>query len=149
MTWALWLTGAAVALIWTTLLRLSVRLVAKKADNGWDNAIGYGVVTALMWFPLEWIFGLRSLPLLVFFPFALWTIQTLTLRWIYEIRTLHAWLLGLVHSLISTVVISTLTMAAGAVAAYVLYGKIVSDPMFLIRTILRLIGIDLPLDFPF
>lgn len=145
MSWALVVAAAVVALVWTLTLRLSVRLLARKADNGWDNAVGYGVVTLLLGLPLRWLFGTHSLVLIALSPLLIWGAQVVALKWIYEVSALHAWLLGLVHGLISTFVIGTLTVAAGAVAAYVLYGRIVADPMILVRLILRLIGIELPI----
>ncbi|MCA9555883.1 MAG: hypothetical protein KC933_37995 [Myxococcales bacterium] len=145
MSWALFAAAAVVALIWTLTLRLSVRVVANKADNGWDNAIGYGVVTLLLGVPLRWFFGTHSVLLIALSPLLIWGAQVLALKWIYELRPLHAWLLGMVHGLISTFFIGTVTVAAGAVAAYVIYGRIVADPMILVRLILRLIGIELPI----
>lgn len=146
MTWALWTTAAIVAITWTLCLRLSVRLVAKGADNGWDNAIGYGVASLLLWVPLKWMFDGHHWALMTLFPGLLWLGQTVALRWIYELKTLRAWLLGLVHALIASLVIGTMTMTAGAIAAYLLYGRIVSDPLWLIGIILRLIGIELPFE---
>lgn len=146
MTWALWTTAAIVAITWTLCLRLSVRLTAKGADNGWDNAIGYGVATLMLWVPLKWMFDGHHWALMSIFPALLWAGQTFALRWIYELKLLRAWLLGLVHAVIASVVIGTMTMAAGAVAAYLLYGRIVSDPLWLIGIILRLIGIELPFE---
>lgn len=145
MSWALFAAAALVALIWTLTLRLSVRMVAKTADNGWDNALGYGVVTLLMGIPLRWLFGTHSWLLIALSPLLIWAAQVVALKWIYELRPLHAWLLGVLHGLISTFCIGTVTVAAGAVAAYVLYGRIVADPMILVRLILRLIGVELPI----
>ena len=148
MTWALYTTAAVVAIAWTLCLRLSVRLVAKTADNGWDNALGYGLATVLLWLPLKWMFDGHHWALMTIFPGLLWAGQTVALRWIYEIRLLRAWLLGVVHALIAGVVVGSMAVTAGAIAAYVLYGRIVSDPLWLIGLILRLIGIELPFDLP-
>lgn len=148
MSWALWTTALVVATLWTLCLRFSVRFVAKGADNGWDNAIGYGVATVLMWVPLKWMFDGHHWALVTLFPGLLWAGQTLALRWIYEVRLLRAWVLGVVHALVAGAVIGTTASIAGAIAAYILYGRIVSDPLWLIQLLLRLIGIELPFTLP-
>lgn len=148
MTWALITTVVVVSLVWTLSLRLSVRLVAKGADNGWDNAIGYGVATLMLWLPLDWMFRGHHWALLSVFPLGLWVGQTIALKWIYELKALRAWLLGMVHALLAGTLIGSLAVGAGAVAAYILYGRIVSDPWWLISLLLRLIGIELPFDLP-
>lgn len=145
MTWALWSAAAVVAIVWTLSLRFSVRLLAKDADNGWDNAIGYGLATLALWIPLKMLFEGHHWALLSIFPGLMWLGQTFALKWIYEVRTLRAWGIGLLHGLFAGTTITGLTVAAGAVAAYILYGRIVSDPMWLIALILRLIGIELPI----
>lgn len=144
MTTAAWVAFAIVAIVSTLLLRLTVRLLAKEADNGWDNALTYGITTAILAFPVGWmlkagVFWAALAPALV------WTVQTTALTFIYEVRALRAWGIGVVHTVLVTMATTTLALAAALVAAYVLYGKIISDPMFLIRLILRLIGIELPL----
>jgi hypothetical protein len=144
MSWALWSAAATVAIVYTLTLRLSIRLMAKDADNGWDNALGYGVVTILMWVPLKGIFEGHHWALMSIFPLMLWLGQTFALKWIYELRTMRAWGIGLLHGIVSGTIITGLTITAGAVAAYLLYGRIVSDPMWLISLVLRLIGIELP-----
>ncbi|MCK6544990.1 hypothetical protein L6R52_03925 [Myxococcota bacterium] len=143
LTTAAWIAFAIVAILSTLLLRLSVRVVAKGADNGWDNALAYGVVTLLLAFPVGWLIGAGWIGAL-FAPLVVWIVQTVALRLIYEVPPLRAWALGVVHALLTTITVTSLTITAGLVAAYILYGKIISDPMFLIRLILRLIGIELP-----
>ena len=147
MTTAFWIAVATVALIWLLLLRVSVRLVGRALDNGWDNAIAYGVATSLLVIPVQWLIGTRSW-LIVMVPLVVWVGQTLALRVIYETRTIKAALLGTVHFLMTSLVVGCVTVITGAVAAYLLYGKIVSDPLWLIMLVLRLLGIDLPFDRP-
>lgn len=148
MSWFVIGIAALVGLVYASTLRLTVRLVGKGADNGWDNAIGYLVVTALMWVPLQHMLGTRHWLFIASAPLVLWTAQLVSLKWIYEVRALHAGLIGFVHGLISTFAIGTLTFVSGVVAVYILYGKIVSDPMIVIRFVLGLIGIELPFDIP-
>ena len=53
MTIALWISLATLVLIAAVTLKLTVRLLAPKIDNGWDNAIGYVLASALLFlFPV-------------------------------------------------------------------------------------------------
>ena len=144
---AFWITLGAVAALHAGLLRLTVPVVAKKADNGWDNAFAYVVVTGLMaYFPMRWMFESDSV-LLTFFALPLcWVAQTVTLKTLYETTLVRAWLLGVFHTVVSACVTTALTLIAGVIAAYIMYGKIISDPMRLVRLLLQLIGIELPVD---
>lgn len=147
MTTAFWIAATTVAVLWILLLRVSVRVLGKSLDNGWDNAIGYAIATGLLAIPVHWMVGTRSwLVLLV--PLVVLVGQTLALRVIYEIHTAKAVLLGAFHFAVTSLVVGGLTIIAGAVAAYVLYGKIISDPLWLVMLVLRLIGIELPFEAP-
>lgn len=143
-TAAVWVL-ALIAILTILLLRATVRLLARSADNGWDNAIAYSIVSAALVTLLGWIAGSGGLLFLLVAPLLCWAAQTYALHFIYEVRLLHAWMIGVTHAFLVTVVVSSLTLAAAVVAAYILYGRIISDPMFLIRLILRLIGIELPI----
>jgi hypothetical protein len=143
LTTAAWISFALVAIISTLLLRLTVRVLAKTADNGWDNALAYGAVNLVLAVALNWIFHSGSYFLIAIAPLLIWAAQTIALVVIYEMRALRAWAVGIVHALITTTVVTGLALTAAMVAAYILYGKIISDPMFLIRLILRLIGIEI------
>ncbi len=132
-----------VAAIHVLTLRLSVRLVARTADNAWDNALGYLVVTGLLWYPLSWAYQggwwwLLALPPL----FACVLVAALSA--IYQVSARRAAALGLVHAALASVVTTAVAVSAGAVAAYVIYGKIIADPRILLRLVLRLIGIEPP-----
>jgi hypothetical protein len=144
LTVAAWIAFALVALISTVLLKLSVRVLAKSADNGWDNAISYGVVTLLLAIPVSWMLRSGSWFLWGLAPMFVWAVQTWALKVIYEIKATRAWLLGMAHTFVVSTTVSILALGVAIVACYILYGKIISDPMFLIRLILRLIGIELP-----
>ena len=143
LTTAAWISFAIVAIVSTLLLRLTVRVMAKTADNGWDNALAYGAVTLVLAVALNWIFHSGSYFLIALAPLLVWTVQTIALVMIYEVRALRAWFIGMVHALATTTVVTGMALTAAVVAAYILYGKIISDPMFLIRLILRLIGIEI------
>lgn len=150
MATAAWIAALVTAACFVLLLKLTVRLVGRKAlDNGWDNALAYTVATTALALAVRWVIGTRSWLLIGLSPMFLWIGQTIALKLIYEIKTKTAVLIGITHTAVTTTVLSGLTMAAGVVAAYLLYGKIISDPMFLIRLILRLIGIwEGPLEVP-
>jgi ABC-type spermidine/putrescine transport system permease subunit II len=77
-------------------------------------------------------------------PLVLWLGQVITLRIFYELSLGRAMLLGIVHSMLTGLISTVLALIAGAIAAYVIYGKIISDPLILLRLILRLIGIEPP-----
>jgi hypothetical protein len=142
MTAALWITTALIALLASVLMKLSVRVVARSADNGWDNAIAYVVTTALvLYFPVRWMMTSGSWAWIALAPALVWIVQTVTLRVFYELSLGRAWVLGLVHTLTTAAVTSALSLVVAVIAAYIMYGRIISDPMILIRIILRLIGI--------
>ena len=145
LTAAAWITFAVVTLVWVLMLKGTVRLLGRgRIDNGWDNALAYAMVTALLAIPVRWMLGSDSWILMSLVPIFVWIAQTIAIKVIYEVKPLLAWSIGMVHAVFSSFVVGTLTLTAGFVAAYILYGKIISDPMFLVRLILRLIGIDLP-----
>lgn len=139
---AIWIASALAAVIWLLTLRLSVRLMGKELDNGWDNAIGYGIVSFLALSTALSLLGGGWLAVLG--PVILWTVQTGALRFIYEVRTLKAILLGLLHTALFSAAAGGTAVAAGAIAIYLMYGKIISDPMVILKIILRWLGIDWP-----
>src|SRR5882724_3737011 len=98
LTIAAWVTFGLIAIISTLLLKLTIRVVAKSSDNGWDNALAYGVVTLLMAIPLSWMLKSGSWILYGMAPLFVWAAQTIALRVIYQVATLRAWAIGLVHS---------------------------------------------------
>lgn len=148
MATAFWIAFTLVAIVWTLVLRLTVRFTAKNADNGWDNAIAYGVATLLLSVPIRWLFSQHDWWWWTLAPVVLWIGQTWSLKTIYELRTLHAWLIGVVHGVVTSITVSVLTCFAGVIAAYIMYGRIVADPMILVRLVLRLIGIEWPFELP-
>ncbi len=141
MLTAAWITAIVTALLWVLLLKGTVRVFGRGADNGWDNALAYAVVTILLFFPAKWMIGSRSLILISLAPAVVWAGQLIGLKVIYEIKALHALLIGATHTVVTSAVVTGLALVAGVVAAYVMYGKIIADPMILIRLILRLIGL--------
>ncbi|MEM7676171.1 MAG: hypothetical protein AAF449_09230 [Myxococcota bacterium] len=137
-----WISTAFAAFIWLLTLRLSVRLVDRGIDNGWDNAIGYAIVSALA---LSAVWSTLAGPWLVILgPFVLWAVQTGAIMFIYEVRPLTALGLGLLHLALFSTAATVSTVVAGAIAIYLLYGKIVSDPLVILRSILRWLGFDWP-----
>src|SRR5262245_28758246 len=126
LTIAFWVSLGLVSLISTLMMRLSIRLFAKKADNGWDNAVGYVLVSGLiLYFPVRWMLGSGSWALIALAPMLTWIVQTLTVKVFYEVSTFHAWLLGVVHTLATTFVTTTIAFGVGVVLAYILYGQII------------------------
>lgn len=145
LTAAAWITFILVTLVWVLMLRGTVRVLGGgRLDNGWDNALAFGLVTALLAIPVRWMFQADSWLLTLLIPPFVWVSQTIALKVIYEVKPLLAVAIGIVHGLVSSFVVGTMTLTAGFIAAYIMYGKIISDPMFLVRLILRLIGIELP-----
>lgn len=141
MATAAWVSLAIVALLWILLLRVTVRFFGKGADNGWDNALGYAVATVLLVLGAQWAFGTGSWLLIAVLPLLAWAGQTFSLKAIYEVSIARAWILGVIHTVVTSVVVTSLALTAGAVAAYILYGKIIADPKYLLWLILRLIGL--------
>ncbi len=142
MVTAAWIAGIVTVGTWVLLLRLTVRVFGRgKLDNGWDNALAYGVVSALMLFPVKWMIGSKSLILISLIPAVIWAGQLIALKVIYEVKALHALLIGATHAAVSTAILGALTVVAGFIVAYVTYNKIITDPMILVRLILRLIGL--------
>jgi hypothetical protein len=139
-----WITFGLVALLWVVMLRGTVRLCGGgRLDNGWDNAFAYAVVTGLLAIPVRWMFTSHSFILMAMIPVFVWASQTIAIKMIYEVKVLLAFAIGIVHAIAASFVVGTMTLTAGLIAAYIMYGKIISDPMFLVRLILRLIGIEL------
>lgn len=141
MVTAAWIAATATALCWVLLLRLTIRVFGRGADNGWDNALAYAVATVVLFFPARWMIGSRSLLLISLAPALVWAGQIVALKVIYEVKALRALMIGATHTVVTSAVVSTLALATGVVVAYVMYGKIISDPMILIRILLRLIGL--------
>ncbi|MEL7368842.1 MAG: hypothetical protein AAFN74_08030 [Myxococcota bacterium] len=137
-----WIATALIALIWLLTLRVSVRLIDRNIDNGWDNAIGYAMVSALT-LSAAWSL-LGSGWFIIVAPFLLWAVQTGAVMFIYEVRPLTALGLGLLHTALFGTAAMASTVVAGAIAIYLLYGKIVSDPLVILRIILRWLGFDWP-----
>ncbi len=145
MTLAFWIAVAVMALVSVLTLRGTVAVIAKRADNGWDNAITYVLVTGLvLFFPCRWMVGSGAWIWMVLAPVVCWVVQVIAVRWIYELNPLHSWMVAVTHTVFSTVANVSVAIGAGVVAAYILYGQIISDPVRIIRIILRLIGIEPP-----
>jgi hypothetical protein len=146
LTIAAWVTFGLVAVISALLLRLTVRIVAKESDNGWDNAIAYSVATLLLGYVVFLLVRTGSWFMISIAPLVIWVGQTIALRVIYEVKTLRAWAIGLVHSILTTTIVGALALVVGFVVAYVLLHQIITDPIRLIKLLLWLIGFDLPFD---
>ena len=147
MNWsgALWLTLGIAALIQVLTMRLTIRLVGRGAENAWDNAIAYVLVTgAALYWPCRWMFESDSFLLTLLAPGLCALVQVAALRTLYQVRTLHAGLIGVLHTTMSSAITAGTAFTAGVVAAYGLYGKIISDPVAALKILLRLIGIELP-----
>lgn len=139
-----WVAYAVAGLLHMLATRAAVRLVGKGADNAWDNAFGYVTVAYLMTWPARWLIATKSWWLIATIPGLYGAASWLTLVAIYEVGTRRALIIGLVHGLVCTVLYSVFALAVGFVAAWIMYGRIVADPLILLRIVLRLIGIDPP-----
>jgi hypothetical protein len=132
---------AVVALISTSVLRGTVGFLARGADNGWDNALAYVALSGVAWaLVARYLVPLGVFPALLSAA-VLPLVQLGMLRWIYEIRTGRALAVGIVHTVVASTAITGITLMVGVAAAYVMYGRIVQDPMLLVRLVLRLIGL--------
>lgn len=143
LTTAAWITLALVTIVAILMMKATIPLIAKGSDNGWDNAVAYVIASGLIAAALGW-FAMQSWLFAAVAPLVGWAAQTLVLRHVYEIRMARAWAVGVVHTFFTSLVVGAVGLSVAAVAAYILYGKIISDPMFLVRLLLKLIGIELP-----
>lgn len=144
MTIALWTTLVLAALLHVVLCRVTVRTVGKGADNGLDNAVSYLGATVILWWPIKWVWATHSWLLVALLPVAIGVALVLSLQLIYEVGRKRALIIAGVHTAVTSAVLGALSLVAGAIAAYVMYGRIISDPRILLRIVLRLIGIDPP-----
>lgn len=143
LTTAAWISLALITLVSVLAMKGTVRLAAGKTDNGWDNAVAYVIVTGLVVVGCGFI-AAQGWFFAMLVPLLAWTAQTIAIRHIYEVKLARAWLVGVLHALITSTIVGAIGLSVAFVAAYILYGKIISDPMFLVRLLLKLIGIDLP-----
>lgn len=132
---------AIIALLSMLVLHGTVGFLARGADNGWDNAFTYVLVSGA-----GWALVARYLVPVGFWPAvlaaaALPLLQIGALKWIYEIRTGRALVVALMHTIVTSTVVTTAVLVVGVIAAYVMYGRIIQDPMILVRIVLRLIGL--------
>ena len=147
ITATLWIALATLAVIQLLTLKLTIRWVGGGTENAWDNAIAYLVSSGLLiYFPLRWMIAADSLLLTLLAPPALWLAQTVALAAIYEVSRARAALLGIVHALFASAVTFVVGFTTAVVTAYIMYGKIIQDPVAALKFLLRLIGIELPLD---
>ncbi len=132
---------ALVALVSMLVMRGTVGFLARGADNGWDNAFTYVLVSGAAWAAL--VHFVMPLGLFAFVAACLFipVLQVGALRWIYEIRAGRALVVAIVSTTATTTIITGLTLLAGVIAAYIMYGRVIDDPMILVRIILRLIGL--------
>ncbi|MCC7382436.1 MAG: hypothetical protein IT384_11430 [Deltaproteobacteria bacterium] len=145
MTLAFWIALGVFSLLSALTLRLTVRFLARGADNGWDNAVAYLAASGLvLYFPVRWMLGSDSWTWWALAAPLVWLVQVVTLRAVYEINTWRAVLVGIVHTVTTSVVTGAVTVTAGIIAAYILYGQIITDPVRVIRMILRWLGIEIP-----
>ncbi len=144
---AVWFILPLVLGLSAILMRICVRLFARGADNGWDNALGYVIaLSVLFYFPVRWILGAHSLPLLLLIPPIVLSVQFFSLKTIYQVTWKRAAVLGTLHTFVSSLFFGTITFAIAIVAAYIMYGRIISDPMILVRIIMKLLDIPFPFE---
>lgn len=147
MDMAFWVVFTVVAALSAVLMRICVRLFARGADNGWDNALGYVIaISALFYFPVRWIIGAHSIPLLLLVPPIVLLVQLFSLKAIYQVTWKRAAALGALHTVVSSLFFGTITFVIAVVAAYIMYGRIIADPMILVRIIMKLLDIPFPFE---
>lgn len=141
LTWAAY---AVAGLLHMLATRAAVRLVGRGADNAWDNAFGYVTVAYFLTWPARWLIATKSLWAIALIPGLYGVISLFVLAVIYEVSTRRAVIIGLVHGIFCSLFYSVFGLLVGFVAAWIMYGRIVADPLILLRIVLRLIGIDPP-----
>ena len=146
MSPALWLTLFILGAIEVLTLKVCVRFLARDAENHWDNAFAYALLTGVtIYWPIRWMIEADAWFLTLLVPLFLLVVQVIALKALYQVTAARAWVLGAAQTVMAGVVGGTIAFAAGVIAIYILYGKIVADPVQALRTLLRLIGIELPI----
>lgn len=139
-----WLFLGLAAAAHLVATRVSVSVLARKSDNAWDNAFGYLLVAIGLTWPVRWLWSSQSLLLIALIPPLVGAVSVGALRVIYEVKMGRAAALAACQLALATVAVLVVALCVGIVAAYIIYGRIISDPLFLIRVVLRLIGIEPP-----
>lgn len=139
---AAWVAAAFGFTVWVLALRVSVRVAAPKVDNAWDNAIAYALVCVALLWPASWllhqgVWGWTVMPILI------GGTQIWLMRVIYQVKSAHAALLVVAHGAFAATVYGISLFTVGAIIVYLAYGRVVADPMILIRLLAKLIGIEL------
>lgn len=142
LTTLAWILAVVASLIHLGSTRVAVRLLGRGADNAWDNALGYLAVSVLSFWPTKWAIGSRSLLLVAALPLVLSLLHLFALQVIYEVKKGRALAIGCAQAALSGALTTLAAFGIGVAAAYIVYGRIVSDPLVLLRLVLRLIGID-------
>ena len=146
MSPALWLTLFILTAIEVLTLKVCVRFLARDAENHWDNAFAYALLTGVtIYWPVRWMVAADAWLLTLLVPVLLFTVQVVGLKTLYQINAARAWLLGAAQTALAGFVTGSIAFVSGVIAIYVLYGKIVADPLQALRTLLRLIGIEWPI----
>lgn len=140
----IWLFAALACSSHMLSTKLAVRLAGKGADNAWDNALGYLVVSTVLYWPAKWAWGTGSWLLLGALPLVAAFVHLIALEAIYQVKTKRALLIGSVQLVFATAFITGCGLLVGAAAAYLEYHRIIADPRILLRIVLRLIGIEPP-----
>jgi hypothetical protein len=79
LTTAAWITLALITIVAILMMKVTIPLVAKQADNGWDNAVAYVIASGLITAALGW-FAAQSWWFAAAAPMLAWSAQTLVLR---------------------------------------------------------------------
>lgn len=144
LTVLLWLAYLVAGVIHMSATKLSVRALGRGADNAWDNAFGYLTVAYLLSWPARWMWATQSWVLIALIPPLVAFASLFTLKVIYEVSAKRAVAIGALHATLTSVMLGATSLVVGFIAAYVMYGRIVADPVMLIRLVLKLIGITPP-----
>lgn len=140
----LWLALATAGLIHVLVTRATVWMIGKGADNAWDNALGYLVVTCALSWPIRWVWETPSWLLIALLPALSAVALVSAVRLIYQVGAGRASAIAAIQLTVTSGALALLTLVVGIVAAYIMYGRIISDPVRLLRIVLRLIGIEPP-----
>lgn len=134
----------ASASIWASLLTFSAAVLKPHGDHGWDDALAQTLCMGALYWPLSWLFREDPWLLLTAGPLLIAAAHAVSIKIIYQTTAARAAMLALFHGALSGLVLGGLAVLVAGITAYVWYGRIISDPMILVRVLLRLIGIEPP-----
>jgi hypothetical protein len=134
---------ATLALVWMLVLRFTVRVLQPTGENGGDDALAHTLFMGAMYWPVRWLLQQDPWLATLGIPVLIALAHTNSVRVIYRTDWRRSLAISSLHAALTTLMVGGLAVTTAIVAAYIMYGRIVRDPMLLIRALLRLIGIEI------